>query len=59
MPGPKEPWVFLGKKAIAAGFNIPLGKTIGAGWGLLSCGKYFKMSFGADKAAVADVDWVM
>lgn len=59
VPGPKEPWVFCGSRAIAAGFNIPLIKTIGAGWGVLSCGNVFKVGFGGDQSAVPDVHWVM
>jgi|688.fasta_scaffold933246_1 hypothetical protein len=55
VPGPREPWTFLGKRSSAGAFNIPLSSTIGCGWGIMSSSNFIKATFVADRAAVPDV----
>jgi len=48
VPGPKQNWVYMGKRSKIAAFNIPLGSTVGCGWGVMSSTTHFKVTFGAD-----------
>jgi hypothetical protein len=48
VPGPKQNWVFMGKKSKIGGFTIPLGSTVGCGWAVMSSTTHLKVSFTAD-----------
>ena len=46
----------IGKKCKALGFNMPLGKTVPLGWGVVSHGDNLKVTVTSDKESVKDID---
>jgi len=59
VPGCREPWSVAGYKGTAFGFSMPLGRTVGVGWGAISFGNNLKVIVCADKAAISNTDKVM
>lgn len=55
VPGPKQAWVFKGKRSKIGGFFIPLGSTVGCGWAVMSSTTHLKVSILADKVVISDV----
>jgi hypothetical protein len=49
----------IGKKCRALGFNMPLGKTVPLGWGVVSHGDNLKVTVTSDKESVKDIDKLM
>jgi hypothetical protein len=56
VPGPKQHWYMIGKRCKMLGFNMPLGKTVPLGWGVISHGDNLKVTVTTDRASVKDLD---
>lgn len=59
VPGSREDWFITGKRMIAQGFSIPLGKTVPMGWAAISHKDNIKICVNSDKASVQDIEWLM
>lgn len=59
VPGSKADWYMTGKRIIAVGFSMPLGKTVPLGWAAISHHDNIKITICSDKASVQDIDWLV